>query len=248
MSRSPAHRVALLAVAGILLVAMGRSALAALDELPRRQRIAEAVAVLRNLYEERLDYMGKKRLVEFNVAATQTQFNTLMGLISTEAKGPTGSFTRILRYADTLDDLFLHLRRLNAEAYLKALKDLQATFTEVKAVMAPRREAIAAAGDAAAVQEFDKGMKELEGRIAALQAAIDRFDAERQRIVNYTQIYDRRIAALDADIAKFEVILSARIAEYRALFGQQPPVDTDYRSELDRQYEQMEFMGSLVAD
>jgi len=247
MVRFRAKTACVLAAALIACGAL-RRAQAALDELPRRQRINEAIAVLRGLYAEKLQYMDKLRLVRYNIELTCRQIETLQALILTEVKRPGSSARTLMRYNDTVEELLDQLRDFGPQAYFNEMKNHQKMLEGLKKVLDARRAALAKKGEKEAIKDLDKELGELNARITAAKSAVDGFKTEADKLVDYEKIFNKRLAEIESDLARYESILAARIAAYRALFGHDPGVDTDYKTELDRVHPAEEEPGLLSSD
>jgi len=241
-------KTACVVVAALIACGALHRAQAALEELPRRQRINEAVAVLRGLYAEKLQYVDKLRLVRYNIELTRRQIETLQALIQNEMKRPGASARTLLRYNDTVEELLDQLRDFGPQAYLDAMNGHLKMLEGLKAVLDSRRATLDKKGEKQAVEELDKCLGELNARMTAAKSVVEGFKAEADKLVDYEKIFNKRLAEIDTQLIRYESILAARIAAYRALFGQDPGVDTDYKTELDRVHPTEEEPGLLSSD
>jgi hypothetical protein len=332
MARS--SKIAVLGGLAVVLCASGIS-LAALLELPLRQRVRDTLAVLRNIYTDRLSYEDKIRIVQFNVQTTQKQLDIVQGLIVTETKQPEPSMKKLMTYVATEFELLEQMSRFAPGQYLisagqakaameqartdllakggapatepapapatgptgmKTMDDASVMAAHLESVVsllgvsslgqgrmpstagprtapapapitpAPRttpapvtpapttapattsttsRPAMPAASaaapalgvtDAAAMEvgehDYQRGATELKRRIDALQGRMDTFAANPH--IDFEKIYRQKIADADKQLAYFEGVLNARVAEYRALFNADPPDSLNYRESFQR--------------
>jgi hypothetical protein len=119
-------------VAATALVLVARGAWAVLQELPRRQRVADAVAVLRGLYGDKLNCVDKLRMVQYNIDLTMRQFQTVQGLVEAELRSDSPSVMKVVRYYDTLLELVDHLRQFAPAEHLQAMQQAKASLEEAK--------------------------------------------------------------------------------------------------------------------
>ena len=248
MKRSIRRRMAVAAVALAALLCTVQFASAALLELPRRQRVADAVAVLRHLHGHRTRYEGKLNLVRYNIDLTVKQLGTLDALIRSEARVPTTSIHKFLRFHDTVQELLGQLKEFGPGEYGPALERAKEALAFVRKSAEAHRPEIAKKAGEQEMKDFDGDLAEIQNEIDALQVAVDRNKGASDSKFDYEKLYRQRLAGVNKQARHYESVLAARMVEYRALFGQAVPIKTDYKSEIDRITPNEKTPGLLVID
>ncbi len=115
----------------------------------------------------------------------------------------------------------------------------------------PAEAAAPAAPAAAAKPSVPQGgikqtIADLTTSVKSLQTKIDGYNAA--NFIDYVKLYNTRVAELDTQLTYYESVLNARVAEYHALFGMAPPVNLEYRSELERLHPATATPGLLVVE
>jgi len=311
------------------LVVATQAALAAVEELPSRQRVMDSVAVLKYLYKSRLQYVDKLKMYEYNVNITETQFQTIHGLYLAELRQPRPDVMKLQRYEKTLINLIDQFHQFSGTRYVEGLKTLRVALQGAKARLeslpaatetpsatptvpaAPKEaaalpeaapaaapaapvapaapaatEALPAAGGlesaaaelekaapetpataetrpaapaeaapaapaakapaASALNEVQRAIADLGKSIEGLKSKIDGYNAA--NYIDYAKLFNQRIAELDGQLAHYESVLNARVAEYHALFGMAPPVDLGYKAELERMHPSTNPPGLFVLE
>ena len=302
-------------LAAAILVGGGKAALAAVEELPFRQRISDCVAVLRHLYKSRLDYADKLKMLQYNINTTETQFQTVHGLYEAEMRQAEPDVMKLARYEGTMNTLIEQFHQFAAERYYEALKKLKATLEEASARLekspgaaealaeatpatpvtpapppaTPAAEAAPlappttagglegaakeletltapmiatappAAGETApvigaapvpaeapALNPIQRTIAELQKSIETLKTKIDSFNAT--NYIAYNKLFTQHMTEVDGELAYYQSVLNARVAEYRALFGNEPPVNLSYKAEIERLHPASKIPGLLVVE
>lgn len=367
------RRGVVLSVSAALVAVILSSGMASamLQEGPQRRNIINAVAVLRHLYEEQLNYENRIDMVRRSIDGTQSQFDALHGLMKTELEQPAPDVIKLRRYSDSLNDLIEGLQQYGPNAYLESMHRYEETLTntanaldsavqrlelatenggvitsealaeirggvdrlynalrredlreidnqlitlgemmrnferelegvaggseehrrqveqlesnlvarqgevlnslsgildEVSATPAVRDDAsllraaeelkrqVASARETSGRRAVDEQRIEDYRRLAdnfrediqALEGRIDRFSADDH--IDYERMYAERLDDIRQEILYHERVLDARMTEYRALFGEEPSVITDYRAEVERFYPESRMGGVLMPD
>ena len=239
------NRVVCALVVAILLSAS--TARAVVQELPRRQAIGDTVAVLRHLFKFQMEYENNLKMVRYNINMTIAQINTIDALILAETRLPAVDITRFTGFNKTYQELIDQIKQFGPTHYAKYLKQSKVAMEAALKYAQAQRVAIAKNSNAEALKDYDRVMNNIQTEIATIQARIDRV-GEMAQAIDYEVLYEKRLDVLQKTMRDYEGILSARRTEYKALFGMDAPVNTDYKSDTERLTSKDAETGLLVVD